>query len=354
MTMSRRHGRSPERIWRAHDHADNRGRSGAHLRFGMQTRNHRRETPAIGSPPDMSRIDPTHDLSNLVTFVESCVGGRAVTSPRRLRGGIASEVYGLTCVVGGREQRVAARRYLNVLPNEPGPPTITGEASTLVQLESLDVPAPRLLGSDPIGDVAGHPALVMTRLPGRLALQPDDPQAWTGALAETLVAIHSLSVAAPRYEPFFDPAALDVPMWTSRPDVWMAALELLASPPRSEPEVFVHGDYQQFNVLWHRGRISGVLDWTGSWIGPPDVDVAHARLNLVCLYGVERAEHFRREYESRAGRATSPWRDVAELVGYVPSFAQTLRHQIARRMSLDTRGMTQRVDDLLRLALDRV
>ncbi len=301
----------------------------------------------------MSRTEPSHDFSDLVAFVESCVGGRAVTSPRRLLGGIASEVYGLTCAVGGRDQRVAVRRYLSNLPFETGPPTIAGEASTLVQLEDLDVPAPRLLGSDPSGDVAGHPALVMTRLPGRLALQPDAPSLWTKALAEMLVAVHSLPVTAPPYEPWLDPATLEVPPWTDRPDVWRAAIELLASEPRSEPEGFVHGDYQQFNVLWKRGRISGVLDWTGSWTGPPDVDVAHARLNLVCLYGVERAECFRREYESRAGRATSPWRDVAELVGYVPRFARKLRRQIARRMTLDSRGMTTRVEDLLRLALDR-
>jgi aminoglycoside phosphotransferase (APT) family kinase protein len=276
-----------------------------------------------------------------------------VTSPRRLQGGIASEVYGLTCAVGGREQRVAVRRYVSDLPFESGPPTIAGEASTLLQLEDRDVPAPRLLGSDPSGDVAGHPALVMTRLPGRLELQPDDPSLWTRALAEMLAAIHSLTVTAVPYEPWLDPATLEVPHWTDRPDVWRAAIELLASVPPPEPEGFVHGDYQQFNVLWNRGQISGVLDWTGSWTGPPDVDVAHARLNLVCLYGVERAESFRHEYESRAGRASSPWRDVAEFVGYVPRFAQTLRHQAARRMSLDSRGMTTRVEDLLCRALDR-
>ena len=294
------------------------------------------------------------DLSELVAFVESCVGGRVTRPPRRLQGGIASEVFGLTCAVGGVEQRVAARRYTSELPFQPGPPTIAGEVSTLIQLKGLNVPAPRLLGSDPSGDVAGRPTLVMTRLPGRLSLQPDDPSAWTTSLAEMLITVHSLLVAAPPYEPWLDLTALKVPPWTNRPDVWRAALELLASPPPSEPEGFVHGDYQQFNVLWHRGRISGVLDWTGSWFGPPDVDVAHARLNLVCLYGVERAESFRREYESRAGRSTSPWRDVAEFVGYVPRFAQTLRHQIARRMTLDAEGMTARVEDLLRLALDRV
>jgi aminoglycoside phosphotransferase (APT) family kinase protein len=268
--------------------------------------------------PRMSGGVVSEDLSELVAFVESVVGGRAVNSPRRLRGGIASEVLGLTCAVEGQDRRVVARRYVGDLPFKPGPPTIEGEASTLTQLEDLGIPAPRLIGADPSGDAAGRPTLVMTRLPGRLVLQPSDPSAWTEALAEMLVAIHALPVTAPPYEAWLDLATVQVPPWTSRPDVWSAALEFLASSPPTEPEGFVHGDYQQFNVLWSGGEVSGVLDWTGSWVGPPDADVAHARLNLVCLYDVERAEDFRREYESRAGRVTSPWRDVAELVGLRP------------------------------------
>jgi len=298
--------------------------------------------------------DQSSGLPELVAFVETCVGGRVLGHPRRLRGGVASEVHGLTCSVGGRDVRVAARRYTSGLPLGPGPPTIEGEASTLAQLEGLGVPAPRLLGCDPSGEIVGHPTLVMTRLPGRLVLQPNDPASWTRSLAEMLVEVHALSVAAPPYEPWFDPAACRVPDWTARPALWSAALELVASPPPDESSGLVHGDYQQFNILWHRDRISGVLDWAGSWFGSPDVDVAHARLNLVCLYDADRAETFRREYEAVAGRDTSPWRDVAELVGYVPSFARALRRQIARRMTLEIKGMTTRVEDLLQRTLDRV
>ena len=303
----------------------------------------------------MGGREASQDLGDLVAFAASCVGDRAivVAEPRRLRGGVASEVYGLTCVLEGREHRVVARRYVDDLPLRPGPPTVDGEAAVLEQLTELDVPTPRLLGADPTGDVAGFPTLIMTRLPGRLMLRPDDPSAWTDGLAETLVAVHALAVAAPPYEPWLVVSTLEVPAWTERPDLWRAAIELLATPPPLEAVGFVHGDYQQFNVLWHQAAISGVLDWTGSWHGPCDVDVAHARLNLACLYGVERAEQFRLAYEARAGRATSPWRDVAELVGFVPRFAQTLRRQIARRMDLETPGMTARVEHLLRLALDR-
>ena len=266
---------------------------------------------------------------------------------------MASEVYGLSCDLGGRMLRVVARRYVRDLPLGEGPPTVEGEASVLTQLEGLDIAAPRLIGFDPSGSAAGHPTVVMTRLPGRLDLQPHDPEAWTCALAEMLCAVHNLVVDAPPYRPWYEPAEREVREWTTQPELWTAALEVLASPPPAEAHGFVHGDYQQFNVLWHRGSISGVLDWTGSWLGPQDVDVAHARLNLACLYGVERAEAFRRAYEAAAGRPMSPWRDLYELVGYVPGFAIALRRQIAGRMVLEVPGMSTRVEELLRLTLKR-
>jgi aminoglycoside phosphotransferase (APT) family kinase protein len=293
------------------------------------------------------------DLASLIGFTESCVGGAVVGVPQRLTGGVASEVFGLTCVVGGMKRRVVARRYLKGPPTKHVRPTIERETSTLLQLEALKFTAPRLLGADPSGDVAGCPALVMTMLPGRLSLRPEDPEGWTSALAHRLVDVHALALDAPPYSFSFDPPFVEPPTWTRRPDLWRAAIELLATPPPAEPTGAVHGDYQQFNILWHKASISGVIDWTTSSIGPPDADVAHARLNLVCLYGVERAEDFRRSYEARAGRATSAWRDVVEFACYRPAFGGTLRRQIARRMALEMAGMNERVEELLRLALDR-
>jgi len=54
---------------------------------------------------------------------------------------------------------------------------------------------------------------------------------------------------------------LIVPEWSKRPDLWREAFALVEeSPPVSAP-CLIHHDYQQFNLLWRRGRLTGVVDW---------------------------------------------------------------------------------------------
>jgi aminoglycoside phosphotransferase (APT) family kinase protein len=301
---------------------------------------------AVGSEPD--------GLGPQVAFTERSVGGRLVARPRRLSGGVASEVYAMRLHFDGREDRVIVRRYVDGKGAEPGPPTIRRDVATLTQLDQTSLPVPRLLGADLTGETAGWPALVMTSLPGRIDLRPANPTAWTDALAETLSEIHEVDINAPPYEPRFHSASTEVPEWTRNPELWRAAIDAVSSSPPSDAPRFVHGDYQHFNVLWQRGRISGVLDGTGSWTGPRDVDVAHARLNLVCLFDVGLAESFRHAYEARAGRSTSAWRDVAELLGFAPRFSETLRLQIGRRARLDVARMASRVEELLALSVRRL
>jgi aminoglycoside phosphotransferase (APT) family kinase protein len=47
---------------------------------------------------------------------------------------------------------------------------------------------------------------------------------------------------------------------------------------------FIHRDFQLFNLLWLRGRLAGVVDWTRSCTGPADFDTEHGRLNLAVLF----------------------------------------------------------------------
>src|SRR4029077_11093402 len=51
--------------------------------------------------------------------------------------------------------------------------------------------------------------------------------------------------------------------------LWEQARRVLAGPaPKSV--TFIHGDYQHFNLLWTRGRLTGVIDWTLGGMGHPD------------------------------------------------------------------------------------
>jgi aminoglycoside phosphotransferase (APT) family kinase protein len=126
-----------------------------------------------------------------------------------------------------------------------------------------------------------------------------------------------------------------------------------AGPPAAA-DVLIHGDYQHFNVLWSRGRLSAVVDWASAGIGSPDVDVGHCRLNLAVLFSADLAERFRELYESEAGRRVEGWWDVDALLEYDDTWPEFIPRQVAGRAPLDLRGMTSRVEDLLASTLARL
>jgi aminoglycoside phosphotransferase (APT) family kinase protein len=120
------------------------------------------------------------------------------------------------------------------------------------------------------------------------------------------------------------------------------------------PTCFIHRDFQHFNFLWLRGRLTGVVDWNMACTGPPDVDVGHCQLNLAVLFGVDVAERFRRSYEAEAGRAVDPWWELHEIAVYNDSWPRFIPVQAAGRAPVDTAGMTARVEDLLEATLRRL
>ena len=117
---------------------------------------------------------------------------------------------------------------------------------------------------------------------------------------------------------------------------------------------FTHGDYQHFNFLWQRGRLTGVVDWVGACRGPADMDVGHCRLNLAVLYSAEMAADFLAAYEADAGRRVDPYWDIR--CATAPAFedwAAFIPIQVGGRARFDSAGMHRRVDDLLAAALRR-
>ena len=112
-----------------------------------------------------------------------------------------------------------------------------------------------------------------------------------------------------------------------RPEVWTAAKDVVtAKAPRTEA-VLLHGDYQHFNVLWSRGRLSALVDWSSSCIASPDLDVGHCRLNLAMLYSPEIAERFRRvNHELELGDAVVAQPEPAIVAQCVERFFADSRH----------------------------
>jgi aminoglycoside phosphotransferase (APT) family kinase protein len=67
---------------------------------------------------------------------------------------------------------------------------------------------------------------------------------------------------------------------------------VLAKADPGGPTTFIHRDYHHGNTLWRGERLTGIVDWTTGCLGPPGIDVAHERLNLVWDYGIEAADAF--------------------------------------------------------------
>jgi aminoglycoside phosphotransferase (APT) family kinase protein len=247
--------------------------------------------------------------------------GARVTSARAIRGGMSSAVHLLTAEPpgGGRIQAVL-RRYVRPEVNEEEPDIAEREAAVLRFVEPLDVPTPRLLGVDPTGDEAGAPALLMSRLPGRVDWWPKDVDPWLRGLAEVLPRIHACPLPAPpgviRLFAPYPPDSNEPPPWARLPAVWEQAVEIVHGPAPDESAVLVQRDFHPGNVLWRYGKVSGVVDWQAASIGPAALDVAHCRFNLLG-YGREVAERFTALWERLSGMTYHPWAEVVTVIGFL-------------------------------------
>lgn len=276
--------------------------------------------------------------------------GVHVVGLRRMTGGIIAAVHRLTVehVSSGRREFVVLRQY-----ERRG--EVEREAGILRQVAGAGLPAPRLLAASVTGtEAGGHPSVLMTRLPGRADLSPASQGNWLGQIADVAARIHNAAIVAPAHEGWVDARRLAVPATASRPGLWRALARVLAEQESPREPRFIHGDFQHFNLLWSRGRLTGVVDWGGAASGPPDIDAGHCRLNLAVLFGADWAEGFRLAYEARAGRRIDPWWDLYALASYGDSWPQFIPVQVDGRAPVDAAGMTGRVEELLQLTLRRL
>jgi aminoglycoside phosphotransferase (APT) family kinase protein len=222
----------------------------------------------------------------------------------------------------GRTVRLALRRYVDVvrLSTDPWyrPPQ---EAQALRIVADAGVPAPRLIADDVEARHGVTPALLETRIGGRpIQRRPAQFDRYLKEAADVLHAIHAIDqvsmAALPPYAPYWPPSALRIPPWSSRPQMWIRALEVLAGlPPRADVG-FVHRDYHPGNILVRRGEIAGVVDWLTACRGPRSIDLARMRLNLAADFGLEAASRFLALYRANGspGWEHDPYWDLLDAV----------------------------------------
>ncbi|MDQ6613430.1 MAG: aminoglycoside phosphotransferase family protein [Actinomycetota bacterium] len=301
-------------------------------------------------------IDPMRrrpSPSTLTWVARSISHDATVVGYRRLTGGITSSVHQLSVDSKGSRRHVVLRRWIGA-DRDQAAATVEREAEVLVALAGSGIGAPELLAASVDGaDTDGCPTLLMTRVAGRPNLTPLDPGAWIGQIAEVLPRIHSLAMDLPPVASWRPLLERGVPPWTRRPHLWREAITLLEGKDPGG-DCFIHNDFQHFNLLWRRERLSGIVDWTWSGRGAADRDVGHCRLNLAVLFSVDWAERFRRAYEAEAGRRIDRWWDVHELALYSCGWQRFIPIQVGGRTSVDLGGMHDRVEHLLALTLAKI
>jgi len=186
----------------------------------------------------------------------------------------------------GSRHRLILRTYEDRAPHTVEPRAVEREVAALAVAARTGLSVPEVVASDV---EAGR--VLMTRLPGRPTMSggPD----WLPRLAQTLLAADSVDAPSglDEYEHWY---AIDdgVPAWSRREPSWGRALELLATHrlPQAASR-FIHRDFHPANVLWSRGRVTGV-DWVNGCRGPIEADIAITRVNLALVAEATAADAF--------------------------------------------------------------
>lgn len=261
------------------------------------------------------RTDPGIDVSAALEWVEEVLG-EPVNDVGRLSGGWTSTMVAIT---SAHHEAVVLRLMTYEPWRTHGAPLTSRESEIQQMLAMTNVPAPRSLTLDATGERCGHPAHLMTLLPGAIEPERKDDTS-LGRLAAVLADIHAIepTIDVRSYQLWAWDAKFLVPAWATDAGLWEDAFALLhGEPPAYEP-CFIHRDFQPRNVLWSDGEISGVVDWVETSIGPAWLDVAHCASNLAIMHGTEVADRFADAYVATTGRAPQPYFDVMDVVGFLP------------------------------------
>ena len=206
------------------------------------------------------------------------------------------------------------------------------EWSRLEFAQRVALPVPKPIVADLESVWFGRPAVVMSRLPGRADLTPNDVDSWVAALAQALAALHDTPVDGaqgamtrpPRFGAWHAPAGELDPLTA-------AAVSAVTARPASgaSERVLTHGDFHPGNVLWRRGRISGVVDWSEALLDTRWYDVAYCRASLCVLLGPDIADRLADAYSGIVGRTSD------ELAVYDLMCVFSARHYLAESLAAD-------------------
>ena len=306
-------------------------------------------TPSLATPHGFaddprSRFLRRRPPDAALRWVESELGAR-VEGVRACKGGSSSAIHLVRLSRGTSRLTVVLRRYVIAELNDEEPDIAEREARVLRLLNRCEITTPELLAVDTSGDRAGAPAIVMTRVPGRVEWSPTDIEPWLHQLAELLPQLHASPITvADGVQPFrpYEPESWGPPPWMRNPKLWDRAVEVFHGARLDPDGVFIHRDFHPGNVLWRRGRVAGLVDWQAASVGPRTVDVVHCRSNLLSRFGAEVADRFLAIWQRMTGCDYHPWAEVVMLVDALhwntrhtqdPAHLRSLESLLERRLA---------------------
>jgi aminoglycoside phosphotransferase (APT) family kinase protein len=217
-----------------------------------------------------------------------------LVSARRIHYNGHVSLHALAVDHRGVRRKLILRRYVDRAWVAREPDLASREAKTLRLLENVPwLRTPKLVAVDPDGREAGVPAVLMSHLGGKEEWSPPSIEQF----AEIAPLIHQVRTPRNfrRYGRYYTGDAMVIPPWSKQPKLWERAFEVAEAARVDEATAcFIHRDHHPGNVLWSYGRVVGVIDWEPASIGPPAVDYAHARLNLVAQMGIKAARRYAR------------------------------------------------------------
>jgi aminoglycoside phosphotransferase (APT) family kinase protein len=170
------------------------------------------------------------------------------------------------------------------------------------RVAGVPVPVPVALDAD--GRWFGSPALVMSRLPGRSDISPTDIDSWIRQVAHALAAIHETDTTAAAGSLLGDPplghwAIGDWERLQLAPsalvDRCVAAIRRHRLLPDGAP-VLAHGDFHAANLVWDRGTLTGVVDWSAARRSSRWFEFAQCRAGLALLFGMRGVRRLTKHY----------------------------------------------------------
>ncbi len=298
--------------------------------------------------------------AQLTAMIQEAIPGGSLLAIRQMRQGSSALAREVIVSAGTRGRR---RLILRCFPVEwQGSPRekVERERIALAALSGSRLPVPEVLWTDPSGERLGYPALLQTRLPGRVSWRRAAGPRAAHAMGRVLAGIHAVGwpIGLPHARAWVrrtmqsEPARREWLRAHRRAEAIATVITRAQNRVMQRPSVLSHGDFNAGNVLWSGNELSGVVDWETAELAPAASDVGACRFDSAVTGGPDMAEGFLAGYGSEVDDLWF-WELITALK-FVTLYREWL--PIWRRfglLELDEETVGKRIDAAIEDALDR-